>query len=81
MGGQQQEQHPNSQVYLKNGSLYVKKPDGNYMIYSYDPNWFNSADPTTMTPREIFDELYGEDSRYNPYTRIIDGGRTTKSQT
>jgi hypothetical protein len=37
------------------------------MIYSYDPNWFNSADPTTMTPREIFDELYGEDSRYNPY--------------
>jgi hypothetical protein len=66
-------------VYLENGSLYVQMPNGNYKIYDYDPNWFNGRDPTKMGPREVFDELYGEDSRYNPYSEDYRWGSNNDS--
>jgi hypothetical protein len=51
------------------------------MIYSYNPNWFQGADSTKMSPREIFDELYGEDSGYNPYNPNYRWGENYDSST
>ncbi|MEM4347755.1 MAG: LamG-like jellyroll fold domain-containing protein, partial [Candidatus Altiarchaeota archaeon] len=62
---------PKPEVYLKGNSLYVQKPDGNYLIYNYDKlkEKFQGRDPRKMSPREVFDTLYGKDSEYNPYSQ------------
>jgi len=69
-------------VYLDGGRLFVQKPDGYYMIYSYnDVKDMFTTNPTQMTPQEVFNTLYGINSPHNPYSGIEKGDVSSETIT
>ncbi|OYT53345.1 MAG: hypothetical protein B6U72_06240 [Candidatus Altiarchaeales archaeon ex4484_2] len=59
---------------INNSRLFVLKPDGYYMIYTYnDVKDMFTTNPTQMTPQKVFNTLYGINSPHNPYSSIQKG--------